>query len=84
MQTLIQQSLVRPEVGTPYVSIRCVHRDIQKFPLVPLEIHYQGKKHSLKAEVSSCLSQPLILGTDWARFNQVTEDLVGVMTAREM
>ena len=41
MQTLIQQSLVRPEalVGTPWVSIRCMHGDIHKYPFVPLEIH---------------------------------------------
>ena len=80
MQTLIQQSLVRPKalVANPWVSIRCVHGDIHKYPLVPIEIHYRGKKHSLKAAVSSHLSYPLILGTDWAGFNQVTEDLVGV------
>ena len=80
MQTLIQQSVVRPEtlVGNPWVSIRCVHGDIHKYPLLPIKIHYRGKKHSLKAAVSSCLSYPLMLGTDWAGFNQVAEDLVGV------
>ena len=37
MQTLIKQSLVRPEalVGTPWVSIRCVHGDVHKYPIVP-------------------------------------------------
>ena len=46
MQTLIQQSLVRPEalVGTSWVSIRCVHGDVHKYPIVPVEIHYQWKK----------------------------------------
>ena len=80
MQTLIQQSLVQAEalVGTPWVSIRCRHGDIHKYLLVPIEIYYQGKKHSLKAAVSFHLSHPLILGTDWAGFNQVTKDLVGV------
>ena len=63
-------------MGNPWVSIRCMHRDIHKYPLVPIKIHYQGKKHSLKAAVSSRLSYPLILGTDWVGFNQVTE--VGV------
>ena len=68
MQTLIQHSLVRPKalMGTPWVSIRCVHGDVHKYPIVPVEIHYQGKKHSIKAVVSSRLSHPLILGTDWA------------------
>ena len=45
---------------------------------MPVEIHYQGKNHRIKAAVSSRLSHPLILGTDWAGFNQVTKDLVGV------
>ena len=76
----IQQSLVQPEalVGTPWVSIRCVHGDVHKYPIVPIEIHYQGKKHNIKAAVSSRLSHPLILGTDWTGFNQVTKDQVGV------
>ena len=80
MQTLIQQSLVRPEalVGTPWVSISCVHGDVHKYPIVPVEIYYQGKIHKIKAAVSSRLSHPLMLGTDWAGFNQVTKDLVGV------
>ena len=74
MQTLIQQSLVRPDalVGTPWVSIRCMHGDVQKYPIVPVEIHYQGKKYYIKAAVSSRLLHPLILGTDWKGFNQVT------------
>ena len=84
MQTLIQQSLVRPEalVGTPWVSIRCVHGDVHKYPIVPVEIYYQGKKHIIKAAVSSRLSHPLILGTDWAGFTQITKDLVGVRSRR--
>ena len=84
MQTLIRQSLVRPEalVGTPWVSIWCVHGDVHKYPIVPIEIHYQGKKHSIKAAVSSRLSHPLIFGTDWAGFKQVTKDLVGVRSRR--
>ena len=55
MQTLIQQSLVRPEalVGTPWVSIRCVHGDVHKYPIVPVEIHYQGKKLRFVAPADS-------------------------------
>ena len=84
MLTLIQQSLVRPEalVGTPWVSIRYVHGDVRKYPIVPVEIYYQGKKHIIKAAVSSRLSHPLILGTDWTGFTQITKDLVGVRSRR--
>ena len=32
-----------------------MHGDIHKYPLVPLKLHYQGKKHRLKAVVSSRL-----------------------------
>ena len=37
---------------------------VHKYSIVPVKIHYQG--------------HPLILGTDWAGFNQVTKELVGV------
>ena len=60
------------------MSIRCVHGDIHEYPLVPIKIHSRGKKHCLKAAVSSRQSYLLILGIDWTGFNQVTEDLVGV------
>ena len=60
------------------MSIRCVHGDVHKYPIVAVEIRQQGKKHSIQAAVSSRLSHPLILGTDWVGFNQVTKDLVGV------
>ena len=84
MQTLIQQSLVRPEalVGTPWVSIRCVHGDVHKYPIVPVEIHYQGKKYNIKAAVS--LSHPLILGTDWKGFSNQRPSGGALTTAREM
>jgi len=62
MQTVIHQSLVRPgalvEVSS-WVNIRCVHGDIHKYPLVPVEIKFKGKTHSL------------ILGTDWPGFSKL-------------
>jgi len=74
MQTVIHQSLVRPgalvEVSS-WVNIRCVHGDIHKYPLVPVEIKFKGKTHKLKAAVSSRLTHPLILGTDWHGFSKL-------------
>ncbi len=46
--------------------------------MVPVEIRHKGKKHSIKAAVSSCLMHPLILGMDWPRFNRLVGQWVGV------
>lgn len=35
---------------------------------LPLHIKYKGKKHSVKAALSSRLMEPLILGSDWLGF----------------
>ena len=80
MQSLIRQSLVRPEalVMAPWVAIRCVHRDEHSYPIVSVEINLQGQTHIIKAAVSTRLSHPLILGTNWPGFQQVVKDLMGV------
>ena len=80
MQSLIRQSLVRPEalVMTPWVTIRCVHGDEHSCLIVSVEINLQGQTHIIKAAVSTRLSHPLILGTDWPGFRQVVKDLMGV------
>ncbi|KAJ8349751.1 hypothetical protein SKAU_G00248810 [Synaphobranchus kaupii] len=79
-QTMIQQSLVRPEALVPacWVTIKCVHRDIHKYPIVPVEIRIKNETHILEAAVSSRLLHPLILGTDWTGFKLVAEKLMGV------
>ena len=66
MQSIVHQNLIWPggliEAGG--VDIGCVHGDIHTYPVVPVDIRFKGKKHSVKAAVSSHLTHPLILGTD--------------------
>lgn len=71
-QSLIHQNLVQPRalVEASSVDIRYVHGDIHSYTVVPVQITHGGKKHSVKAAVSSCLVHPLILGTDWVGFNK--------------
>ena len=57
------------------MDIRCVHRDIQSYPVMPLEIRH-ARKISIKAAVSSCLVYPLILG--WPGFNMLVGQCVEV------
>ena len=51
------------------MDIRCVHRDIHSYPLVPVEIRHGGKKR-VKA-VRSRLVHPQFFGTDWPVFNKL-------------
>jgi len=53
--SLIHQSLVRPEamVDVSWVRIGCIYGDLQDYPLLSLEICHQGKKHNVKAVISS-------------------------------
>lgn len=44
----------------------------------PMEIRHKGKKHSIRAVVSSCLAHPLILGMDWPGFSGLVGQYVGV------
>ena len=46
MQTMIHESLVRPGalLEAQYVKVKCVHGDIHKYPLVPIEIRCRGKR----------------------------------------
>ena len=80
MQSIVHQNLIRPgaliEAGG--VDIRCVHGDIHTYPVVLVEIQFKGKKHSVKAAVSSRLTHPLILGTDWPGFDRLVGQCVGV------
>ena len=81
MQTMIHQRLVRSEalVEASSVPVRCIHGDVL-YPLcilVPIEIRYGGKKHRVKAAVSSSLTHPLILGLDWAGFPRLLGGLRG-------
>ena len=66
-QTLVHQRAVQPEAWrrAQKVRVRCVHGDVHAYPLVRIVITYQGRKHKVRAAVSSSLSHPLILGTDW-------------------
>ena len=82
MQTMIHQRLVRSEalVEVSSVSVRCIHGDVHEYPLVPIEIRCGGKKHSVKAAVSSSLTHPLILGLDWTGFPQAIRGTMGVRT----
>ncbi|KAM9717937.1 uncharacterized protein ACNS7B_021418 isoform 1-T1 [Menidia menidia] len=79
-QSMVHQSLVRPgallEAGC--VDIMCVHGDVHRYPVVPVEIRHRGKKHNLKAAVSPRLAHPLILGTDWPGFDKLVGQCVGV------
>ncbi|XP_051500808.1 uncharacterized protein LOC127409893 [Myxocyprinus asiaticus] len=65
-----QTTIHQPEalVTTKMVKVKCVHGDIHKNPVVTLTIKFQGKKHRVVAAVSSRLTHPLILGTDWPDF----------------
>ena len=83
MQSVIHQSLVRPEAlinVSSWVEIVCVHGDVHKYPVVPVEIRYKGKKHRVKAAVSPRLLHPLILGHDWPGFAKLVGQCVGVQS----
>ena len=82
MQTMIHQRLVRSEalIEASSVSVRCIHGDVHTYPLVPIEIHYGGKTHRVKAAVSPSLTHPLILGLDWAGFPGAVSESTGVRT----
>ena len=61
-----------------WVNIKCVHGDIHRYPMVTAEMRYKGKKNRMKVAVSSHLTHPLILGTDWPGFHSVVGQCVGV------
>lgn len=57
-----------PESGSAWdsgrgmlVENRCAHSYIYKYPIVLVEIMFKGKKQRIKAAVSSCCMQPLIM-----------------------
>ena len=80
MQSIVHQNLIKPRalIEAGCVDIRCVHGDIHRYPVVPVEIRFKAKKHSVKAAVSSRLMHPLILGTDWPGFDKLVGQCVGV------
>ncbi len=59
------------------VKVRCVHRDVADYPLVPVSIKFRGKTHRMEVAVNPHLKHPLILGTDWPAFTQ----LLGIVCA---
>ncbi|KAM9703301.1 uncharacterized protein ACNS7B_002035 isoform 1-T1 [Menidia menidia] len=78
-QSMVHQNLVRPGallVGC--VDIMCAHGDVHRYSVVPVEIRYKGKKHSIKGAVSPRLAHPLILGTDWPGFDKLVGQCVGI------
>lgn len=64
---MVHQTLVWPGalLKVEWVEVKYMHGDIHKYPTVLPEIKYKDKKRSGKAVVRSCLTHPLILGTDW-------------------
>ena len=80
MQSTSHQNLVQPRalVEASLADIRFVHRDIQSYPAVSVEIRHGGKEHSIKVVVSSHLAHLLILGTDWPGFNKLVGQCVEV------
>jgi len=46
-QTLIHQSLVRPEDAS-WMRVWCIHGDVHDYPLVTLENRHQGKMHNVR------------------------------------
>ncbi len=72
-QTSIHQSLIQPEAldKSCMVRVRCVHRDVVKYPVVLLAIRFRGQKHNVEVAVNPHLRHPLILGTNWPAFKIV-------------
>ena len=70
MQTMIHHSLFQPTAVDEHarVIVRCIHGDVHDYPSMTLEIDYKKEKHSVKAAVSSRLTCPLLIGTDWPGF----------------
>lgn len=70
---VVHQTLVSPGalLEAEWVVVRCVHVDIHKYPMGPVEINYVGTTHRLKAVVSSSLMHPLNFGTDWIEFSRL-------------
>ena len=58
------------------MRIRCAHGDIHKYPIVPVEIIFKGKKHRIKTAIHFLLKYPLILGTDWLGFDNLVRQCV--------
>ncbi|XP_061767902.1 uncharacterized protein LOC133559923 [Nerophis ophidion] len=79
-QTMIHQNLVRPGAlrHATRLKIRCVHGDVHEYPIVPVEIWYDGQKHRVEVAVSTHLSHPVILGTNWPGFRRLLTQCVGV------
>ncbi len=72
-QTLIHQSLIQLEAldKSRIAPVRCVHKDVVKYPLMPAVIRFWRQKHSVEVAVNTHLQHPLILGTNWPAFSQL-------------
>ncbi|XP_048039104.1 uncharacterized protein LOC125263947 [Megalobrama amblycephala] len=72
-QTSVHQSLILSGAldASRLVKVRCVHRDVVRYPLVPVIIQFRGQKHSVEVAVNPHLRHPIILGTNWPAFNKL-------------
>ncbi|XP_061918090.1 uncharacterized protein LOC133659350 [Entelurus aequoreus] len=79
-QSMVHQNLVRPGAlkRATRVKIRCIHGDVHEYPIVPVQILYEGQKHKVKVAVSVHLTHPVILGTNWPGFNHLVTQCMGV------
>lgn len=84
-QNLVHQHLVHPGalLEAEWVKVKCVHGDIHKYPIVQLLLKLKAKTHKIKAAVSSNMSHPLILGTNWPGFHKLLGQYVG-MRSRQL
>lgn len=55
--------------------MKCVHRGVHKYPLVPSYIKFWEEKNSVELAVSPCFTHPLILGINWPRFQTTVKEI---------
>lgn len=74
-QTKIHQSLIQSEAldTRRVLQVRCVHRDVVKYPLMSAVFQFRGQKHNVA--VNPHLHHPLILGTNWPAFSELLGNL---------
>ncbi len=75
-QTSIHQSLMQQRAldTNRKVKVRCVHREVVDYPLVPVSIKFWGKMHRVEVAVNSHLKHPLIFGYRLAGFHAIVGD----------
>ena len=72
-QTLVQKDFI-PKGGImeETVELKCVHEDMNKYPVALIELEVSGKKLQIRAGVSDHLPVAVMLGTD---VSELTEPL---------